>query len=94
MLQQAQIENAQRTYNTGMDNLVTNATVGGIQSGVDIIGGLITASPGSVMGGINRGLETYGNYVTGERSTETSYANTSRSANTDYQMSIASTLAK
>lgn len=94
MLQQSQLENAQRTYNTGMDNLVTNATVGGIQSGVDIVGGLLTASPGSVMGGINRGLETYGNYVTGERSTETSYANTSRSANTDYQMSIASTLAK
>lgn len=94
MLQQSQLENAQRTYNTGMDNLVTNATVGGIQSGVDIIGGFIPGSGGSVVGGINRGLETYGNYVTGERSTETSYANTSRSANTDYQMSIASTLAK
>lgn len=94
MLQQSQLENAQRTYNTGMENLNTNAWSGALQSGVDIVGGFIPGSGGSVVGGINRLIDSATNYITGERSTETSYANTSRSANTDYQMSIASTLAK
>lgn len=94
MLQQTQLDNAQRTYNTNNTNLVTNMATGGIQSGVDIIGGLITASPGTILGGINKGIDAVGNYMTGVNSNETSYTNTSRSANTDYQMSIASTLAK
>lgn len=94
MLQQTQLENAQRTYNTSMSNLSTNAWSGALQSGVDIVGGFIPGSGGSVVGGINRLIDTGTNYITGERSTETSYANTSRSSNTDYQMSIASTLAK
>lgn len=94
MLQQTQLENAQRTYNTSMSNLNTNVWSGALQSGVDIVGGFIPGSGGSVVGGINRLIDTGTNYITGERSTETSYANTSRSSNTDYQMSIASTLAK
>ena len=94
LLQQTQIDNAQKTYHTGMDNLFSNMLGGTFQSATDIIGGFIPGSGGSVVGGINRGIDTLVDYKTGSRSAQTSYLNSSRSANTDYQMSIASTLAK
>ena len=94
MLQQTQLENAQRTYSTNINNIVTNAIGGAVQSGIDVVGGLIPGSGGSVVGGAKGMVGTVTDYLTSSRSNETSYANTSRSANTDYQMSIATALAK
>lgn len=94
MLQQTQLENAQRTYNTNNSNLVTDVATGGLQSVIDIVGGLGLGSPMTMLGGINKGIDAVGNYITGVNSNETNYTNKSRSANTDYQMSLASTMAK
>lgn len=94
MLHHTQLENAQRTYNTNQSNLVTNMATGGLQSLIDIVGGFGLGNPSAMLGGINKGIDAFGNYVTGVNSNETNYTNKSKSANTDYQMSVASTMAK
>lgn len=94
MLLHTQLDNAQRTYNTNNKNLVTDFATSGIQSLIDIGGGFGLGSPSTMLGGINKGIDAFGNYVTGVNSNETNYTNKTKSANTDYQMSVASTMAK
>ena len=100
MIQQSQLDRAQNTYNTGSQNALLQRASGDVQATGNFVGGLfssIMGNPGgvnSMIGGVADYFSTGLQYDSTMNSLENSLANNRISANTDYQTTIASTLAK